>query len=142
MDPLRVEGAVASPQAFDADQLGGLDGQVGDISSLVRGRTGTAVRFSSLMDAVHPAADVRYATLESADGSFAASVALEALAEALVVYRKDGVPLTVEEGGPFRLLIPDAAVCRSGGADRCAAVKFLGRITLSPHPGRDTRDVT
>ena len=79
-------------------------------------------------------------TLASTDGKFTASVPLDDILDALLVYELDGKPLPEQYGGPIRFLIPDAAACHTGGADTCANVKFLGRIELTRGKVEDSRD--
>jgi hypothetical protein len=137
---LEVGGAVQQPTRFDFAALAGLSGQIEDISALVPGRTGGGVRLESLLAAVQPHPEATYLTVESADGSFSASVPLSAVVDSgVVLYRLGSQPLSGQQGGPFRFLITDAQTCATGGADLCANVKFVGRMALSLEPGRDTR---
>ncbi|MAG58456.1 MAG: hypothetical protein CMJ83_19385 [Planctomycetes bacterium] len=139
---LRIEGEVSTPRTFDSEALAALPGQVADVSSVAAGRTGVAVALASILDAVAPTEGAGWITLESDDGDFSASVQRSELGGAIVIHAAPDGPLPRELGGPYRFLIPDAAACKTGGADRCATVKFLGRITVSAAPGRDTRKVT
>jgi len=82
---LEVGGAVQQPTRFDFAALAGLSGQVEDISALVPGRTGGGVRLESLLAAVQPHPEATYLTVESADGSFSASVPLSAVVDSGVV---------------------------------------------------------
>lgn len=139
-DRLTVTGAVARPLDLDAAALADLDGQVPDVGELVEGREGTAVRLATVLAAAGPTDEATYITLESDDGAFAASLPAELLADGLLLYAHDGAPLPRRFGGPYRFLLPDAVACHTGPADTCANVKFVSRITLSPEPGRDTRE--
>jgi DMSO/TMAO reductase YedYZ molybdopterin-dependent catalytic subunit len=137
---LEIGGQVRQPGRFDFDTLTRLPGQIEDIATLVPGRTGGGVRLVSLLDAVQPRSEATHITVESADGSFSASVPLAAVvASGVVLYRLGSQALPTQQGGPFRFLITDAQACATGGADLCANVKFVGRIALSAGPGRDTR---
>ena len=137
---LEICGEVRRPGAFDFAVLARMSGQIDDISALVPGRTGGAVRLASLLAAVQPGPEATHITIESSDGSFSASVPLSAVVDSgVVLYRLGSQALPAEQGGPFRFLITDAQACATGGADLCANVKFVGRIALSASPGRDTR---
>jgi hypothetical protein len=139
-ETLEICGQVQRPGAFDFTALAQMSGQIEDISALVPGRTGGGVRLASLLEAVQPHPEATYITVESADGSFSASVPLAAVVESgVVLYRLGLQALPEQQGGPFRFLITDAQTCATGGADLCANVKFVGRIALSAGPGKDTR---
>lgn len=86
--------------------------------------------------------DASWITVESDDASFAASVPLDAVREAVIVYALDGKPLPREKGGPFRLLIPDSARCGTAEIDKCANVKSVGVLRLETERGRDVRPST
>jgi DMSO/TMAO reductase YedYZ molybdopterin-dependent catalytic subunit len=137
---LEIDGEVAHPGRFDFEALSRLPQQVEDISTLVPGRHGSGVRLAALIDAVQPQTQATHVTLESSDGSFSASVPLEAVAgTGVVLYRLGTQELPPQQGGPFRFLITDAQTCATGGVDLCANVKFVGRIAITSSPGRDTR---
>ncbi|MCS6926153.1 MAG: molybdopterin-dependent oxidoreductase [Candidatus Binatia bacterium] len=139
MTRLRIEGEGITTSEFGFAELAQLPGQITDVSQLVPGREGGGVRLHSLLEAVGRTSAGTYLTLESADGTFAASVPLEAVREAIIVYRLADGPLPPHKGGPFRFLIPQVEHCTTGEVDACANVKHLGCIRLSQEPGRDTR---
>jgi len=139
---LRIDGEVTTPGELSYDDLAALPEQVPDVGALVSGRAGTAVRLRTLLQRAGVKATATHVTVLSSDGRFAASVALDAIREALVVYRLGDRPLPAEHGGPLRFLIPDAARCGRGGADACANVKAVGVIRLTVGPGDDTRPAT
>lgn len=127
---LRVEGAVGRPRVFGFDELAALADQVPDVGALAPGREGGAVRLRSLLAAVAPAADAVRVTLVSLDGKFTSSAPLEALAEAVLVYRLGDGPLPADRGGPVRFLVPHLEECGFPGVDRCTNVKALGSIRI------------
>ena len=98
------------------------------------------MRLRALIDQAGRKADATHATLASTDGEFTASVPLDDILDAVLVYQLNGEPLPEQYGGPIRFLIPDAAACHTGGADTCANVKFLGRIELTREKVEDSRD--
>ena len=142
MTRLSVDGGAGTPQQLGFDDLAKLDGQVADVADLVPGRRGGGVRLDAILAAVRADPAATHVTLSSTDGTFSASVPLEAVRDAVVVYRLGGEPLPESLGGPLRFLIPAVDKCAVGGVDACANVKFLGSIRLSRGAGRDTRPTT
>jgi hypothetical protein len=142
MATLRIEQEGKPAEELDFGQLSALDGQIEDVSKLIPGRVGSAVRLQSILDRVQPGENFDYLTVESTDGGFAASVPLEALREAVIAYRLGEEPLPADKGGPLRFLIPNDEGCATGGADACANVKFVGTLRLTKGPGKDTRPAT
>lgn len=137
-----VSGLVEHPLELGHADLAALPGQVDDVSTLAPGREGSAVRFTSVLEAASAQAGAEFVTLE-ADGGFAASVPLAAVVgQALLLYALDGEPLPQEKGGPVRFLIPDPAACGTADVDTCANVKWLNSISLSTQRGRDMRPST
>lgn len=141
-DAITVTGLVQRELELGYDALAALPGQVEDVSALAPGREGGAVRFSSVLEAVGAQSGAAFVTLE-AEGDFAASVPLDAIADqALILYALGDGPLPEEKGGPVRFLIPDPAACGTAEIDTCANVKFLRSIELSAERGRDVRPST
>ncbi len=138
-DFFRIEGAVKTARAFSFDDLAGLPGQVADVGSVVPGREGAAVLLRSVIENAAATAQATHLTVTADDGEFSASVALDGLADAVLVYRLGAGPLPREKGGPVRLLIPGAASCGRDDIDACANVKFVARLELTGGPGTDTR---
>lgn len=138
-DSLLVEGEVESPQQFCGAALADLPEQVDDVGALDPEHQGAAVTLQSILGRVGVLESAEFVNLESEDGTFAASVPLARVMDALVVYRIGGSPLPVSMGGPFRFLVPGAARCHTDDVDTCANVKHLGLIELSRTRGRDTR---
>ena len=105
--------------------------QVPDISSVLQGRRGAAVRLAALAE-LADTRGARFVHVESADGSFTANLPLEqALEHGLVLYSLDGEPLPAKFGGPFRLLLAE-------GEDCSVNVKFLAGLTFVATPGSHT----
>lgn len=137
---LTVYGQVEREKSFGYAELKTLPNQVEDVSREVEGRQGRGVRLRSLIEAAGRKAGATHATLASGDDKFTASVPLDDILDAVLVYELKGEPLPAHLGGPIRFLIPDAAACHSGGADTCANVKFLSRIELTQGKVEDSRD--
>ncbi len=139
---LQIDGEVQRPVELSSADLEAIDPehQVADVSRLVPGRKGDAVRLEALLAIAGPKAAADYLTLHAEADDFHASVPLAAVrSQALLLYRLDGKPLPASAGGPFRLLIPDSAACHTDEVDDCANVKFINRIELTVGRGQDNR---
>ncbi len=132
---LRVDGQVIQPLAFDAEALAKLPAkeQIQDVSVEVADMKGQAVRVRALLNIATCKIGADHVTFHSADGQYAASLHVKEAAEnGILIYKRDGRPLSKEEGGPIRLITP-------GLGDWCANVKGVARIEFTIGPGRDTR---
>lgn len=139
---LTIVGEVEQPQTLSFEDLARIDDQyqVPDVSQVVPGRQGGAVRLAGLLQRVRPKATARYLGLHATADDFHASIPLEAVRErALVLYHLGGQPLPPRSGGPVRFLIPDYAACHTDEIDECANVKFVDRIELTAEKGFDNR---
>jgi 2-dehydropantoate 2-reductase len=140
MTSLCVEGAVETPRVFSFADLASLPGQVSDIGRLIPGRTGGGVWLRALLEATGVRPQASHLTLHASDGTFSASVPIEAVCDrAIVVYRCGEEPLPAAQGGPIRFFITQVEACAVGEVDACANVKCLGTIQLTVGPGIDTR---
>ena len=139
---LVIEGLVRRPIALEFDDLASLLDQVADVSTVVAGRRGTAVPLLGVLAVAGLESGAAWLTLESDDASFAASVPLEHMDGAVIVYALDGKPLPREMGGPLRLLIPDAIRCSGDKVDKCSNVKAIGLLRVESGHGHDTRPGT
>jgi DMSO/TMAO reductase YedYZ molybdopterin-dependent catalytic subunit len=139
---LTINGEVKKAKTFAYPDLKKLPNQVADVSAEVAGREGAGVRLRSLIDAAGRKPGAKFATLSSTDGKFSASVPLDDILDAVLVYQLKGEPLPERLGGPIRFLIPDALPCHAGGADVCANVKYLGKIELTGSKVEDSRDIS
>ena len=139
---LQIDGAVERPMQWSFADLAALppEAQVLDVSRLDPKRAGDAVRLADLLAQAGVRADARWLTLHASTDDFHASIPLEAVLErAIVIYRRDGAPLPVSAGGPYRFFIPDFAACHTHEVDECANVKFVDRMELSVERGHDNR---
>jgi DMSO/TMAO reductase YedYZ molybdopterin-dependent catalytic subunit len=139
---LTIAGEVAQPRSLTFADLASIDSayQVGDVSRLVPGRKGDAVRLEGILKLVQPRNTAKYLGLHSTTDDFHASIPLAAVTDrALVIYRLEGQPLPVKAGGPVRFFIPDFAACHTEEIDECANVKFVDRIELTAEKGFDNR---
>jgi DMSO/TMAO reductase YedYZ molybdopterin-dependent catalytic subunit len=142
---LSVGGAVERPLGITFADLEALPepAQIHDVSRFHPTRKGDGVSLDVILDqaGVHPSAN--YVTLHADQDDFHVCVPLELLrGQGIVVYRLGPARLSVEHGGPIRLLIRDASLCHTGQLDDCANIKYLSRIELSESRGRDTRPLT
>src|SRR2546422_865403 len=132
---LWIEGAVIQPLVFDLDALSKLPAsdQVRDVSVEDPRVRGQGVRIRALLNVATCQIGADHVTFHSADGQYAASLHLKEAAESgILIYKLDGRPLRMEEGGPFRLITPSLG-------DWGASVKGLTRIEFTVGPGKDTR---
>ncbi len=125
---LKIEGEVRNPRALRFEDLKALPKQVPDVGARLPGKPGGAVELGALLELVKVEEVAAFATLASADGTFAVSVPLAAIRDnALVVYRLGDAPLPPDKGGPVRFYVLQPRE----GADACANVKALGTIRLT-----------
>jgi DMSO/TMAO reductase YedYZ molybdopterin-dependent catalytic subunit len=139
---LTITGEVQSPRSLTFADLAAVpaEHQVVDVSRLVPGRKGDAVKLSGILALVRPNASAKWLGLHAARDDFHASIPLDAVADkALVIYRLDGEPLPEKAGGPVRFFIPDFAACHTQEIDECANVKFVDRLEFTADKGFDNR---
>jgi len=139
---LRIDGEVSHSLALTFGDLAAIPPaqQVADVSRYHPKRQGDAVTLEALLAKAQPRPAATYLTVHATADDFHSSVPLEAVrGEGLVVYRLDGGPLPVKNGGPIRFLIRNPAACHTDELDDCANVKFVDRIELTAGKGRDNR---
>ncbi|MDH4083175.1 MAG: 2-dehydropantoate 2-reductase [Nitrospira sp.] len=135
---VKIDGAVVQPVSFDREALRQLpeDHQVADVTTMMPGMQGRAVKLKGLLEVPALHIDVDHVTFHSVDGTYASTLTLQQARDfGLLLYELDGQPLPDGKGGPFRLITP-------GLGDLCANVKGVGRIEVTKGPGRDTRQTT
>jgi len=139
---LSISGEIDQPRELTFADLAAIDAehQMIDVSRIIPGRKGDAVRLSGLLQLIRPKETAKYLGLHSSTDNFHASIPLAAVADrALVIYRLDGQPLPANAGGPVRFFIPDFAACHTHEIDECANVKFVDRIEFTADKGHDNR---
>jgi DMSO/TMAO reductase YedYZ molybdopterin-dependent catalytic subunit len=139
---LTISGEIERPRSLTFDDLAAIpdEHQVVDVSRLIAGRKGDAVKLTGILRLVEPRTTAKYLGLHSSTDNFHASIPLAAVADrALVIYRLEGRPLPPKAGGPVRFFIPDFAACHTDEIDECANVKFVDRIELTAEKGVDNR---
>lgn len=131
---LKVEGQVDKKTSWSYEALSQLpkEDQIEDVSRRVAGMEGSGVRVKGIIKASKPAGKADHVTFHSEDGKFAASVPLkEAMENGILIYKRDGGPLSTAKGGPIRLVVPH-------GDNACSNVKSVNRIELTIGKGKDT----
>jgi DMSO/TMAO reductase YedYZ molybdopterin-dependent catalytic subunit len=139
---LTLQGEVESPRSLTFADLAAIpaEHQISDVSRLVPGRKGDAVKLAGILALVKPKPGAQWLGLHAARDNFHASIPLEAVADkGLVIYRLDGQPLPEKAGGPVRFFIPDFADCHTHEIDECANVKFVDTLELTAAKGFDNR---
>jgi DMSO/TMAO reductase YedYZ molybdopterin-dependent catalytic subunit len=139
---LNITGEVQSPCSLSFADLAAVpdEHQIADVSRLVPGRKGDAVRLAGILELVRPKSNAKWLGLHAARDDFHASIPLAAVTDkALLIYRLDGQPLPENAGGPVRFFIPDFAACHTHEIDECANVKFVDRLEFTAEKGFDNR---
>ena len=132
---VRIDGAVVQAVSLDPAALRQLpeEHHVADVSTVMPGMAGKAIRVKGLLDVPALAIEADYVTFHSLDGKYAATLTLQQAREfGLLLYELNGAPLPDGKGGPYRLITP-------GLGDLCANVKGVGRIEVRVGNGKDTR---
>lgn len=135
---LRVDGRVDRPHAFDFADLAALpaESQVPDLAAIQPARRGAGVALAALLDRVGVDPGATRAILHADRDGFRVALPLAALRDrGVVAYAAEGGgPLPAKQGGPFRMLVRDAAGCDPSAGqelDECANVKYLSRVELA-----------
>jgi len=132
---VRIDGAVVQPVSLDRAAMQQLPGeyQVADVSTVMPGMMGKAVKVKGLLDVPALQIEADHVTFHSIDGKYAATLTLQQARDfGLLLHELNGEPLPDKKGGPFRLVTP-------GLGDLCANVKGVGRIEVRVGNGKDTR---
>lgn len=132
---VRIDGAVVQPVSLDYVALRQLpvEHHVADVSTVMPGMTGKAIKVKGLLDVPALAIDADHVTFHSIDGKYAATLTLQQAKDfGVLLYELNGEPLPDGKGGPYRLITP-------GLGDLCANVKGVGRIEVRVGSGKDTR---
>jgi DMSO/TMAO reductase YedYZ molybdopterin-dependent catalytic subunit len=139
---IKISGEIDSPLNLTAADLDAFrpEEKIDDVSKLGSSRRGGGVYLQAILRRARPKAGVRYITFRSPSDDFSASVPIDRIAEmGLVIYTMDGKPMTREQGGPFRFIIPNPAACKTDEIDECTNVKFLEEISFTTERQLDTR---
>jgi len=111
---------------IDRALLAGLPDPVADIATLFPKRSGSAARISELWRRLGAPASGS-AVVVAGDGFASEPVDLGILCRGFLLHSLNGAALPAEQGGPFRLLIPEQAGAPLGA---CANVKGVAKLVV------------
>jgi G3E family GTPase len=114
--------------AIDRERLLAVADPLPDVSALFPNRSGSAARIAPLFAELE-IPEAGSAVVVASDGFASEPVALEVLRQGVLLHTLDGAPLPQEQGGPFRLLIPQEA---SAQPISCANVKGVAQVVIRP----------
>jgi G3E family GTPase len=128
VDPHRIELVLPDGRvhAIDRAALCALPGGIDDVSRQFAKRSGAAARVESLFQALG-VPERGSAVVVAGDGFASEPVAIPVLRQGVLLHSLAGEPLPADQGGPFRLLIPDAA---SPEPISCANVKSVAKLVI------------
>ena len=121
-----IEGDCQRPQGFGPLDLSEAhpNYRVDDLATVDQRLSGKGVRLRTLIDTVGPGYGVAWITIESLNGFRACLPLAQVSRTGIVVYEKGGKPLSIEDGGPARLIVPYLP-------GEAADVKALSRLVLT-----------
>jgi G3E family GTPase len=128
VDPNRIELVLPDGRvhAIDRAALCALPDGIADVSAQFPKRSGAAARVESLFQAL-ALPDAGSAVVVAGDGFASEPVAIPVLRQGVLLHSLAGEPLPGDQGGPFRLLIPEAA---SPDPISCANVKGVAKVVI------------
>jgi len=128
VDPNRIEWVLPDGRVFGVDRaaLVALPGGIPDVAASFPKRRGAAARVEALFEALGlpPRGS---AVVVAGDGFASEPVDVAVLRRGVLLHSLDGAPLPGDQGGPFRLLIPEDA---SPEPVSCANVKGVAKVVL------------
>jgi hypothetical protein len=127
-DPNRIELILPDGRVHlvDRAELSALPGGIADVSAQFPKRSGSAARLDPLFAALGVPND-GLAVVVAGDGFASEPVALPVLRQGVLLHTLGDTPLPADQGGPFRLLIPQEA---SPDPISCANVKGVAKIVI------------
>jgi len=127
-DPNRIEFVLPDGRVriVDRAELQALPGGIADVSARFPKRSGSAARIDALFQAL-ALSGRGSAVVVAGDGFASEPVALPVLRRGVLLHSLGDAPLPAEQGGPFRLLIPDDA---SPEPISCANVKGVAKVVI------------
>jgi G3E family GTPase len=127
-DPNRIELVLADGRVHLVDRasLQALPGGIPDVSTQFPKRAGSAARIGVLFQAL-ALPDTGTAVVVAGDGFASEPVSIPVLREGVLLHSLGEDPLPPEQGGPFRLLIPQEA---APDPISCANVKGVAKIVI------------
>jgi hypothetical protein len=127
-DPDRIELVLPDGRVHlvDRAELLALPGGIADVSARFPKRSGSAARLAPLFETLS-VSDAGSAVVVASDGFASEPVAVSVLRQGVLLHTLAGAPLPADQGGPFRLLIPQEA---SPDPISCANVKGVAKIVI------------
>jgi hypothetical protein len=127
-DPNRIELVLPDGRVHlvDRAELCALPGGIADVSARFPKRAGAAARLDALFGALS-LADAGSAVVVAGDGFASEPVPLSVLRSGVLLHSLGDAPLPADQGGPFRLLIPEDA---SPTPISCANVKGVAKVVI------------
>jgi G3E family GTPase len=127
-DPNRIELVLPDGRVHlvDRAELCALPGGIADVSAQFPKRAGAAARLDALFGALS-LADAGSAVVVAGDGFASEPVPLSVLRSGVLLHSLGDAPLPADQGGPFRLLIPEDA---SPTPISCANVKGVAKVVI------------
>jgi hypothetical protein len=110
----------------DRERLAALPDGIPDISALFAKRTGSAARISRLWRSLG-LTETGHAVVVAGDGFASEPVPVATLCQGVLLHSLSGAALPADQGGPFRLLIPEQAGAPLGA---CANVKGVAKLVI------------
>jgi len=128
VDPHRIELVLPDGRvhAIDRAALCALPGGIDDVSRQFAKRSGAAARVESLFQALG-VPERGSAVVVAGDGFASEPVAIPVLRQGVLLHSLAGEPLPADQGGPFRLLIPEQAFSEPIS---CANVKGVAKLVI------------
>jgi G3E family GTPase len=128
VDPDRVEWVLPDGRVLGVDRatLLALPGGIPDVSEHFPKRSGAAARVEAVFEAL-ALPDAGSAVVVAGDGFASEPVDIAVLRRGVLLHSLENAPLPDGQGGPFRLLIPEAA---SPEPVSCANVKGVAKVVI------------
>lgn len=129
----RVNGAVEQVLELNTSELEELYySTVNDDFSCLEGWTAEGIEWqgvpiSAILDRAEPSGEAAFGLVHGMDDDYACGLELDRLSDGLLALEMDGSPLSVEHGGPARLVLPDEE------SDCFESVKWATRLEVLDH---------
>lgn len=132
-----VNGAVEHVLEFDATELRELEfNTLNDDFTCLEGWTAEGIEWrgvpiAAILSRAIPTSEAAYGLVHGMDDDYACGLELDRLSDGLLALEMDGNPLSVEHGGPARLVFPDE------DSDCFESVKWANQLEVLADPPTD-----